>query len=71
MSEVEGYFGGIASIKAFSRRQKDHKLMWHTELRELIIERMKEELRWSLPEHRRKRRPLKGRVPKNLKPILT
>ena len=104
MPKVVGYFGVVASMKALSRRQKDRKLMRHPELRELIIERikdgwtpeqitgrliyekapvrvcqeaiyrfvyspegMKEDLWWYLPEHRRKRRPRKGRAPKNPK----
>jgi IS30 family transposase len=104
MPKVVGYFGVVASMKALSRRQKDRKLMRHAELRELIIERikdgwtpeqiagrliyekapvrvcqetiyrfvyspegMKEDLWWYLPEHRRKRRPRKGRVPKKPK----
>ena len=91
-------------MKALSRRQKDRKLMRHLELRELVIERikdgwtaeqiagrliyeyapvrvcketiyrfvysaevMKEDLWWYLPEHRRKRRPRKGRAPKKPK----
>lgn len=33
--KVVGYFGVVASMKALSRRQKDRKLMRHTELREL------------------------------------
>ena len=104
MPKVVGYFGVVASMKALSRRQKDRKLMRHSELRELIIERikdgwtpeqiadrliyenasvrvcqetiyrfvysaegMKEDLWWYLPEHRRKRRPRKGRAPKKPK----
>jgi IS30 family transposase len=35
-------FGVVASIKALSRRQKDRKLMRHLELRELVIERIKD-----------------------------
>jgi IS30 family transposase len=35
MSKVWGYFGVVASISALSRRQKDHKLMRHPELRAL------------------------------------
>jgi IS30 family transposase len=42
MPKVVGYFGVVASIKALSRRQKDRKLMRHSELRELIIERIKD-----------------------------
>ncbi|MFT5625469.1 MAG: IS30 family transposase [Lentimonas sp.] len=104
MPKVVGYFGVVASMKALSRRQKDRKLMRHLELRELVIERikdgwtpeqiagrliyenapvrvcqetiyrfvysaegMKENLWWYLPEHRRKRRPRKGRAPKKPK----
>jgi IS30 family transposase len=104
MPKVVGYFGVVASMKALSRRQKDRKLMHHPELRELVIERikdgwtperiagrliyenapiricqetiyrfvysaegMKEDLWWYLPEHRRKRRPRKGRAPKKPK----
>lgn len=104
MPDVVGYFGVVASMKALARRQKDRKLMRHPELRELIIERikdgwtpeqiagrliyekapvrvcqetiyrfvyspegMKEDLWWYLPEHRRKRRPRKGRTPKKPK----
>ncbi len=104
MPKVVGYFGVVASMKALSRRQRDRKLMRHLELRELVIERikdgwtpeqiagrliyenapvrvcqetiyrfvysaegMKEDLWWYLPEHRRKRRPRKGRAPKKPK----
>ena len=104
MPKVVGYFGVVASMKALLRRQKDRKLMRHLELRELVIERikdgwtpeqiagrliyenapvrvcqetiyrfvysaegMKENLWWYLPEHRRKRRPRKGRAPKKPK----
>ena len=104
MPKVVGYFGVVASMKALSRRQKDRKLMRHLELRELVIERIKDgwtpeqiagrliyenarvrvcqetiyrfvysaegmklDLRWYLPEHRRKRRPRKGRAPKKPK----
>ncbi len=42
MPEVVGYFGVVASMKALARRQMDRKLMQHTELRELIIERIKD-----------------------------
>ena len=42
MPKVVGYFGVVASMKALSRRQKDRKLMRHTALRELIIERIKD-----------------------------
>jgi IS30 family transposase len=42
MPKVVGYFGVVASMKALSRRQKDRKLMRHSELRELIIERIKD-----------------------------
>lgn len=42
MPKVVGYFGVVASMKALSRRQKDHKLMRHLELRELVIERIKD-----------------------------
>ncbi|AHD03253.1 hypothetical protein [Leisingera methylohalidivorans] len=41
MAKVAGYVGGVASMKALSRRQKDRKLIRHPELRELIIERIK------------------------------
>jgi IS30 family transposase len=37
MLKVVGYFGVVASMRALSRRQKDCKLMRHSELRELII----------------------------------
>ena len=104
MPKVTGYFSVVASMKARSRRQKDRKLMRYPELRELIVERikdgwtpeqiagrlryenapvrvcqetiyrfvyskegMKEDLWWYLPEHRRKRRPRKGRTPKKPK----
>lgn len=42
MPIVVGYFGVIASMKALSRRQKGRQLMRHTELRELIIEHIKD-----------------------------
>ena len=42
MPKVVGYFGVVASMKALSRRQKDRKLMRHLELRELVIERIKD-----------------------------
>jgi IS30 family transposase len=42
MPKVVGYFGVVASMKALSHRQKYRKLMRHPELRELIIERIKE-----------------------------
>lgn len=42
MPKVVGCFGVVASMKALSRRQKDRKLMRHSELRELIIERIKD-----------------------------
>lgn len=42
MPNVVGYFGVVASMKALSRRQKDRKLMRHPELRELIIEHIKD-----------------------------
>jgi len=104
LPDVVGYFGVVASMKALARRQKDRKLMRHPELRELVIERikdgwtpeqiagrlryenasvrvcqetiyrfvyspegMKEDLWWYLPEHRRKRRPRKGRAPRKPK----
>ena len=42
LPDVVGYFGVVASMKALARRQKDRKLMRHPELRELIIERIKD-----------------------------
>ena len=42
MPKVVGCFGVVVSMKALYRRQKDHKLMRHPELRELIIERIKD-----------------------------
>ena len=48
MPKVVGYFGVVASMKALSRRQKDRKLMRHLELRELVIERIKDG--WTLEQ---------------------
>ena len=42
MPKVVGYFGVVVSMKALSRRQQDRKLMRHSELRELVIERIKD-----------------------------
>lgn len=42
LPDVVGYFCVVASMKALARRQKDRKLMRHPELRELIIDRIKD-----------------------------
>lgn len=42
MQKVVGYFGVVASKNALSRLQKDRKLMRQAELRDLIIERIKD-----------------------------
>jgi len=44
MPKRGGYFGVVASMKAFARRQKDRKLKRYSELRVLTIERIKDGL---------------------------
>ena len=41
-SDVAGYFGVVALMKACASRQKDGRLMRYPELRKLIIERIKD-----------------------------
>lgn len=54
MPKVVGYFGVVASMTALTRRQKDRKLMWHTELRALIIDE-RVQFGHSLPDRRLRR----------------